>query len=208
MALSSNPFDEGDVPVAHFKNANVFGDKVAIEVSWLPLRGDKEEHSIRRLVAVNAHSLLFRLKKTVLGWFLIRLTAVVGVAANVSSPLGLTVLGVVAAVLWWAPPWPTKLFKYPFIEFNGELKIMSIRGRPPTPFSQLHALQLFPRTVSVSGRSGRFHYSSYELNLVFKDASRIALLDTTDLYELRCNAEQLADFIQCPVWDACFEERQ
>ena len=65
------------------------------------------------------------------------------------------------------------------------------------PLSEIHALQV----LSEYCRGNKSSYTSYELNLVLHDASRINIMDHGDPKSLRADARKLADFLGVPLWD-------
>jgi len=61
----------------------------------------------------------------------------------------------------------------------------------------IHALQIIAERVRRDNKS----YISYELNLVFKDASRINVVDHGKQSTLRKDADRLAEFLNVPIWE-------
>jgi hypothetical protein len=82
---------------------------------------------------------------------------------------------------------------------RGEPVMSGSRGQngSSTPLSAIHALQLISEYVS-----GKTSYTSYELNLVLVDGSRINVVDHGNLQQLRADAQTLARFLDKPIWDA------
>lgn len=67
--------------------------------------------------------------------------------------------------------------------------------------SEIYALQLISeRMRSSKGRS----YTSYELNLVFKDGDRINIMDHGKGDDVEASAKKLAQFLNVPVWQAVY----
>ena len=66
-----------------------------------------------------------------------------------------------------------------------------------SPLDEVHALQIISEWV---GSKNRYH--SYELNLVRKDGKRINLVDHGKYDILRQDANNLAEFLNVPLWDA------
>lgn len=94
------------------------------------------------------------------------------------------------------------------------------KGVPPAPpkrsaaiegrLTGIHAIQLLNESVSSAGAFApqgvahlrhRWFYSSYELNLVNHHGGRLNLIDHADLPGLRRDADQLACFLNVPLWD-------
>nr|WP_159063795.1 hypothetical protein [Thaumasiovibrio occultus] len=70
--------------------------------------------------------------------------------------------------------------------------------------ADIYALQILTEKVQTTNRNGRsLVYSSYELNLVFEDGARVNVMDHGNANALEASAEQLADFLDVPVWKAC-----
>ena len=67
-----------------------------------------------------------------------------------------------------------------------------------TKLDQIEAIQIIKERVRTKNSS----YSSYELNLVLKDASRINVIDHSKYKQIQEDARVIADFIGIPYWDA------
>jgi hypothetical protein len=84
--------------------------------------------------------------------------------------------------------------------FRKPPRLMSRAGlKQFTPLSEIHALQLIAE--KCSGGQNQSAYFSYELNLVLKDGSRRNVLDHGSLGVVRKDAQELAAFINRPIWD-------
>ena len=66
------------------------------------------------------------------------------------------------------------------------------------PLDRVHAIQIVHERVRDSDSS----YTSYEINLVLHDAQRVTVVDHGSLKHIRRDAEQIAELIGVPVWDA------
>ncbi len=67
--------------------------------------------------------------------------------------------------------------------------------------SEIYALQLISeRMQSSKGRS----YTSYELNLVFRDGDRVNIMDHGKGDDIEASAKKLAQFLNIPVWQAVY----
>ena len=95
------------------------------------------------------------------------------------------------------------------------------KGAPPAPPARsatavggslrgIYAIQLLEESVSTSGAFApqglshlrhQYFYKSYELNLVNRHGGRLNLIDHADLAGLRRDADQLAWFLDVPLWD-------
>ncbi|HQO10025.1 MAG TPA: hypothetical protein PLK90_04095 [Clostridiales bacterium] len=67
-----------------------------------------------------------------------------------------------------------------------------------TRLADIRALQIILEHV----RGNKSSYTSYELNLVMKDRSRINVVDHGNIDQLRKDAGVLAEFLNVRVWDA------
>lgn len=67
-----------------------------------------------------------------------------------------------------------------------------------TKLDDVQAIQIIKERVKTKNSS----YSSYELNLVLKDASRVNVIDHSKLDQIKEDARVIADFIGIPYWDA------
>jgi len=70
------------------------------------------------------------------------------------------------------------------------------------PIPRIHALQIIPERCTSSGKGGSRSYTSYELNLVLDDGSRLNVVDHGNIDSLRNDARELATLLGRPVWDA------
>ena len=112
------------------------------------------------------------------------------------------VFTIVGACLYWFGTVP-RVFDQRLAAFwrgRRELTPMELvaRGNSSAPLSSIHALQLLSEYISGSKNS----YTSYELNLVLNDGSRINVVDHGNLERLRSDANRLSQFLDKPVWDA------
>ncbi len=71
-------------------------------------------------------------------------------------------------------------------------------SQPAMKLDDIHALQLVQERV----RGRKKSYTSFELNLVFKDGKRSNIIDHGNLEMLRNDASRLGEFLKKPVWDA------
>lgn len=66
-----------------------------------------------------------------------------------------------------------------------------------TPLNTIHALQILSERVSWKNSS----YTSYELNMICKDSSRVNIIDHGNLDEIRRNAQEIASRLWVKVYD-------
>lgn len=64
--------------------------------------------------------------------------------------------------------------------------------------SEIHAIQLISERV----HSSKNNYTSYELNLVLKDGSRVNVMDHGKGKEVENDAKRIARFLDVPIWQA------
>ena len=82
--------------------------------------------------------------------------------------------------------------KSPSNSFNVEEEIKEY-----AQIKDIHALQL----LSEYCRGDKSSYYSYELNLILNDGTRINVVEHGNLKKLRDDAEELAKFLNVPLWD-------
>ncbi len=63
--------------------------------------------------------------------------------------------------------------------------------------NEIKAIQIISEIVYTD----KTRYVSYELNLVFKDTTRINIADNIKIKAIREHASKLSDFLDVPVWD-------
>ena len=66
--------------------------------------------------------------------------------------------------------------------------------------SEIYAIQLLSEHVQSSKNS----YTSYELNLVFKDGSRMNVMDHGNARDIETAAKKLGDMLKVPIWQASY----
>ena len=92
-------------------------------------------------------------------------------------------------MLWWQKK-KEGVFEYHNYTFT--------RGNQIFELDQVHAVQLIDERVR---RSKGGYFISYELNLVFKNCSRINIVDHGSLGAIRQDSRMLSEFLRVPVWD-------
>ncbi len=72
-------------------------------------------------------------------------------------------------------------------------------------FHDIKALQIIPERVRSSSSSGgsSSSYTSYEINIVKNDASRVNVVDHGNYSAIVSDAEKISRFLNVPVWNAC-----
>lgn len=84
------------------------------------------------------------------------------------------------------------------VRFDERRRLVRI-ARRDVPFSTIAGLQLLPEVISFVDSPT---YTSWELNLVLKDGSRLNVVDHAKVEQLRAEAAQLSRLIDCPVWES------
>ena len=92
-------------------------------------------------------------------------------------------------MLWWQKK-KEGVFEYHNYTFT--------RGNQIFELDQVHAVQLIDERVR---RSKGGYFISYELNLVFKNCSRINIVDHGSLGAIRQESRMLSQFLRVPIWD-------
>jgi hypothetical protein len=81
--------------------------------------------------------------------------------------------------------------------FNKISDLSQIRQmKTAIPLSDIHALQILAERVHENKKN----YTSYELNLVLKDSTRVNVIDHGNKKVLLADAQTLADYLQVEVW--------
>ena len=195
---------------------SLFGDPVAERTSWTPAAGGGTNVGTHWLKQTSPHRLTFAASvsaRLFAGSFIaIGLTVMVGalLATGAGMPADGLAFGILfgglfaimGVVAWRGMCSPRVFDKRMGVFFKG--------SRPPArvgraelsddhvPLAEVYALQIIRERVS--GKKTSFY--SYELNLVLKDAARVNVVDHSKVVRLRQEADELADFLGVPVWDA------
>lgn len=185
------------------------GDPVAAEVSWTPCRGGGTSFRTRRLVMERPDRLVFR--GTAQAYVFNALFAgggiafpfLIGAEGDTGMYIFLTLFGFIfaAAGLYglYISARPTVLDRQRGLLWSGWGATESGAGRT-VRLRDIHALQLVAERISSS--DSRRNYTSYELNAVLSDGTRHNVIDHGDQAAIRADADTVADFLNCPVWDA------
>lgn len=70
--------------------------------------------------------------------------------------------------------------------------------------NEIHAIQLISERISSSGDGPSSTFTSYELNLVFRNGERINVMDHGNREEVESSALQLGKFLDVPIWKAVY----
>lgn len=198
---------------------SAFDDPLALETSWAPAARGGASFGTHRLRRSSAHRvefvptgawklfcLVFLLGGLgVLAWHLGRYDldqlALSDPATFVPLVVGVIFLGA-GAGMGWVGSTPRVFDKGRAMYWRGRREPAIVGTRAPdgasAPLAAIHALQLLSERVSGNKNT----YTSYELNLVLSDGSRINVVDHGRLEQLRADARTLGDFLDKPIWDA------
>jgi len=195
-----------------------FGDPLAERTAWTPLVREGERNRQRELFEPGPGVLAFRaiqLERALLVLLLVTGIAVLGWSVSHRLHEGLASsdnafhgalagLALAAWALWKLeqPPSSIVFDKERSFFWKGDIEPSGIDDRSHLEsfarLEDIHALQILAKRVRK--RDARF--DSYELNVVLNDGSRQAVVDHENLPQIREDADTLADFLDCPVWDA------
>lgn len=84
-----------------------------------------------------------------------------------------------------------KSYKKPRVDFNVT------PGKKWVPLDQVVALQILKERVKGKNSS----YTSYEINFIFKDASRHNVIDHGNLNAIENDAVTISNFLNVPIWN-------
>ena len=211
----------GPDPNAPASNPGI-DDPVARETEWGPARKGGASFRTRNLVREGPDRLVFKPTRQYtfvsLVFFLIGLALVLAFFSCRYNPGGLMkdgdeyVLLLTGITLVAAGTLVLYLSRIPAVFDKSRGAYWKSRANPAraegpkalkdfTGFGSIHALQLISKRYRDPEAPQKIH-TSYELNLVCSDASRVNVVDHNDLAALRRDAQSLAEFLQKPLWDA------
>lgn len=194
-------------------------DPVAQKVSWDPLKPGGSNFKTHNFVVTPTH---MAVKKSIGGLLFALVFAIPGaLAVFVGMPALLlkgewfggvfmlvwgAIFGGVGAVMLFGGK-PLTFDKRAGVYFRGkqydhrQQLPRDIQGR----LADVHALQLLDERIrSNSSKGGSSTYSSYELNLVFADGERVNVLDHGKQAAVVDAAQELAGFLNVPIWQAVY----
>ena len=191
-------------------------DPIARKVEWSAASSGGANFRTHRLKTISPVRAEFRLTfgATVFCWIFVVIGLVAlgaGVATLVGTlsngppwwfilPFGLVFAGV-GGGLWWAMAPPRVFDMQDLWYWRGKRpadRAAVERCDNAAPLDLVHAIQIVHERVRDSDSS----YTSYEINLVLHDAKRVTVVDHGSLKHIRRDAEQIAELIGVPVWDA------
>lgn len=195
---------------------SAFDDPLALETSWTPAAAGGASFGTHRLRQSSVHRVEFAASGGLRLFCLVFVLAGLGVLAwhlhrfdldqmMLSNPdtfvpllAGVVFVGAGIGMAWFGST-PRVFDKVRAMYWRGRREPAAVGAPGPdvAPLTAIHALQLVSERIT-----GKNSYTSYELNLVLSDASRINVVDHGNLEQLRADARTLGQFLGKPVWDA------
>ena len=187
-------------------------------IEWTPLKRGGANFTTRRFVHVDVHTVSFKPTKGAIAFYLlfllIGLGALAGGVATTISDSGfdisfktifLTLFGLIFAgvggLMFRSGTRPVVFDKRRDYFWKGRKDPGEYWNTDEIPdFAHLNDL-LGLQLIGEHVKSDKSSYISYELNLVFKDGSRINVADHGKLERLADDAEELAEFLGVPILD-------
>lgn len=170
----------------------------APKTEWTPLVPGGETLSTHKLVE-SSNGLVMRKSWGTwylggIGLFIGAPLVVVGVFASLPTPSCSSAFTVCFGLFF---SWGGLRYLLPrAIRFDAQQREVSIEGRR-VPFADIAALQLLEERVEGEDVS----FSSFELNVVLRDGSRLNVVDHAKDGQIRAEATKLAALLDCPVLD-------
>lgn len=214
LSLFKNLFSKTEEKPFH---PQVFRNPLAEKVSWEPKKGGGSNFKNRKLILKDSRTLVY--KPTVFsyifsGLFIIGPIAFFCVSFIINKNsfgeqflelpfilMPLLFIGVAGFIAYntLQPQGFSKQLGYHYKSFK---KPTSQREVPDTKkwtkLDDVQAIQIIKERVKTKNSS----YTSYELNLVLTDASRVNVVDHSKYDQIKEDARVISDFIGIPYWDA------
>lgn len=180
----------------------------AYNASWKPMRGGGTNFKTRKLVKKDSNRIEF--KKTLFlnivpflsiipffVWVFVFFPSgeLVIQILSLLPPLAFMIFGAIVYVKTNKSIVFDKTHGY-YWKRKGEPNFNSMDDKGLVKLSEIVSLQIIQELVSGSKKS----YMSYEINLILKDNSRLNVIDHGDKDSLIQDAQQLADFLEKPLW--------
>lgn len=197
---------------------SIYNDPVAEETEWSPLKGGGSNFRTHKLVEVD-HS-RFEFKSTLAAKIFSSVFMIVGIGTPIlmtneliertghifhsdflfALVFGLIFLGV-GSLMFYGYLKPLIFDRTKGMFWKGWEKPQKYLGvnsvDEGSRLGDIHALQIIAERI----RSEKRYYYSFELNLVFKDGSRMNVVDHGDFFQLRQDAKALSEFLGVPIWN-------
>lgn len=187
-------------------------DPIASKTDWRPLKSGGSKLLTRTLKAAQSHRREFKIGMPLLLFSLA--FVLVGIAVALGWNSGESSIGesdtesILAGIVFMAIGGLMIYFNSKPIVFDKKTgyfrkgssrqKQIGSRKKNVCKIQDIHAIQIIGEYVRASKSS----YTSYELNLVLKDASRINVVDHSNYYHLLSDARDLSSFLGVPIWDS------
>lgn len=191
-----------------------FGDPIALQTGWKPIKGGGSKFRTFKLVKVNPDRMKFRTTIGAIVYALIfalpgtaLLTFLIPYVDRSSIDMGI-ILGLFLGLVFASLGWYLFFRQMRPIVFDKQEGLFWMGRKPQAKMGTsestdkyvrlefIHALQIVAEYIS-----GKNSFYSYELNLVLKNGDRINLIDHGRRKKLTEDAEVLADFLGIPLWD-------
>ena len=190
-----------------------FNDEFSRQVDWAPLKPGGSNFGTHYLVAPESggRTLIFKATKGGMAFgllFLIIGMAMVGfVVWQIMTGQGFELfwLGLLiglpfTVVGFFLVRWLTRPRVFDLVNrdyYAGFKKPGKQQQDKLTDLNRVKAIQLITEKV----KSSKSRYNSYELNLILKDGSRVAVVDHGNYGQILMDAEQLSKALHVPLWD-------
>ncbi len=200
-----------------FDPTEYFEDPVAGETQWTSMARVGTNFCTHKLVAVSMNRMEFRATIGALLFAGAFVLGGIGALAFLVGALGkgtddwtlIPFLGGFALVFGGGGVWMLRRSTSPIVFDNRagyfwrgrrspELKAPTDDDDSAVSLDRIHALQIISQYCSGSESS----YYTYELNLVLNDGRRLHVLGHGKAHKLYADADELAEFLDVPVWDA------
>lgn len=199
-------------------DTTVFGDPLADQTDWVPLKRGGSNFHTHHLVESGANRVEFRPTRGA------KLFALIFIITGISLPIlfittqsetlsfyelgGILLFGLIFAgvgsALWIFMGKPRVFDKLHGMYWIGHkepdygYKVANELNKNQARLSDIHAIQLIREYV----RSDKSSYYSYEMNLILKSGERLNVVDHGKKSEIISDSRILSDFLNVPVWSA------
>lgn len=197
-------------------------DEIANKTGWFPANSGGTNMGTHKLKSVSTTRVEFRMRGIVVLFPMLFMIAGIGTAFLLSFkalqiklfilmligiPFGLIffLAGFFVLLSWLKPRVFDKITGCYWKGWKKPEDIYNKENNQSGFLNSIHAIQLLrEQCSSSSGSDTSTSYYSYEINLVFKDAERLNIVDHGKVDIIRKDANKLANFIGVPLWDAAF----
>lgn len=207
----------GKITNNRYFDVSKFNDDVALKTEWIPLKGGGKNFGSHQLKEIDNNRVEFKSSAAGKIFSLVFLVAGAYLAYSGFSDLEVP-MDQIFESNGWLPILAGLVFFFMGTSFFSRLSTPVVfdkskgmfwkgrkapernsKGNKAKNLRDIHALQILRESVISS--SNQKSYKSFELNLVFKDASRINVVDHGNAEKLREDVKVLSNFLGVPVWD-------